>query len=80
MCLCVCMRECVRACAGLCLCEHACDPNAGSNKIIIYLYYSSQHYERKIVFSRPVARGVQGVLENPPFYEPPFLENMNPPT
>ena len=23
--------------------------------------------------------GVQGVLENSPFYEPPFLENTNPP-
>ena len=29
---------------------------------------------------RPVARGgVQGVLKNPPFYEPPFSENTNPP-
>ena len=28
---------------------------------------------------RPVARGVQGVLENLPFYEPPILENTNPP-
>ena len=43
-CECACVCACVRACAGLCLCEHACDPNAGSNKIIIYLYYSSQHY------------------------------------
>ena len=41
----------------VCLCEHACDPYAGSNKIIIYLYYSSQHYERKIVFSYKIVAG-----------------------
>ena len=32
-----------------------------------------------MTIGRPVARGVQGVLENPPFYEPPFLEKTNPP-
>ena len=29
--------------------------------------------------ARSQGGGVQGVLENPPFYEPPFLENTNPP-
>ena len=28
-----------------------------------------------VIMSRPVARGGSGVLENPPFYELPFLDN-----
>ena len=35
--------------------------------------------EYNFISMRPVARGFQGVLENPPFYEPPFLGNTNPP-
>ena len=29
--------------------------------------------------ARSQGGGVQGVLENPPFYEPPFLDNTKPP-
>ena len=47
--------------------------------IRVYYCISETVYLPRQVADKQVARGVQGVLENPPFYESPFLENTTPP-